>query len=153
MRKEGLLKTAMQVFSAGLTVDAPFAAHPGLSAEAWPPMAPDGGSAEWTLDMDDMLCNAVRCSSFDFEAASRNLQNYVVKVRAFGGVLPDEVQAPLYTADVCRTRWAHLDFLACKAFRARASGEKLLPPEEPQATPAVTRSPLRYPPASVVRLI
>jgi len=118
-----------------LTVDAPFAAHPGLSAEAWPPTAPDCGSAEWTLDMDDTLCNAVRLSSFDFEVASRNLQNYVVKLRACGGVLPDEVQAPLYTADVCRTRWAHLDFLACKAFRARASGEKLLPqmPEEPPA--------------------
>jgi hypothetical protein len=104
-----------------LSLQSPFAAHPG--------MLPEADSAKWeawdtpafTLDMDDMLRTSVRQKNFDFEAAARQIQTYVVRVRACGGILPDEVVEVLYTADVCRRRWAHLDFLACQAYQALAA--------------------------------
>ena len=74
--------------------------------------------------MDDMLRTAVRRFAFDFEAASKQIQGYVARLRTCGGVLPKEVVAELYTADVCRMRWTQLDLLACKLYRACASGER-----------------------------
>ena len=60
-------------------------------------------------------------SAFDFDAAATHIQSYVLRVRACGGILPDEVVEPLYTATACRERWAHLDAVMCQAYRTAAS--------------------------------
>ena len=111
---------------AGPSLACAFATHPALQAGA----APDawnqaGTNIPWTLDMDDMLRTAVRRAAFDFDAASRHIQSYVMRVRASGGILPDSVVEPLYTVDACRERWAHLDFCACQVYRRVAAGEQL----------------------------
>ena len=101
----------------------PFAQHPAFtdgSSETWTSLT--DSKPPWTLDMDDMLRTAVRRHAFEFGAAAQQLQGYIVKLRACGGILPEDVVAPLYTADVCRRRWAALDYLACKAFRERVGG-------------------------------
>ena len=101
----------------------PFAQHPAFtdgSSETWTSLT--DSKPPWTLDMDDMLRTAVRRHAFEFGAAAQQLQGYIVKLRACGGILPEDVVAPLYTADVCRRRWAALEYLACKAFRERAGG-------------------------------
>jgi hypothetical protein len=110
---------------------AAFAAHPAL-----PPLKQasvsdfeaSGTNIPWTLDMDDMLRTGVRRNEFDFEAASKHIQGYILRLRACGGILPDEVVEPLYTAKACRERWARIDFMACQAFRRRAAGEELPAP-------------------------
>lgn len=102
----------------------PFAEHPAMlpdaGAAAW--AATDAASAApWTLDMDDMLRTAVRKSGFHFEVAARQIQGYVLRVRAAGGILPEAVVEPLYTADECRLRWSRLDLAHCTALRDLAT--------------------------------
>lgn len=115
-----------------------FAVHPALlpSPTADAAQYERYGKITWTLDMDDMLRQGVRKHAFDFEAASQHLRSYLLKLRACGGILPDEVSEPLYTAKACRERWSHLDFFACRAFRKLGSGET----PAPQKTPAATNS-------------
>lgn len=93
-------------------------AHPALlgegadAADTWEKVS---SNVTWTLDMDDFLRAAVRSTSFDFEAAARQIQAYVLRLRACGGILPDDVVGALYTPQACRERWAHLDFRTCCA--------------------------------------
>ena len=99
-----------------VSIAAPFAQHPDLAAGA-PPPTRIADQPIWTLDMDDMLRAAVRRLAFDFEVASQQIRSYVLRVRACGGILPEVVVEPLYTARACRERWSQLDLAACHAYR------------------------------------
>ena len=76
-----------------------YAQHPALlsgSSDTWNASLKSAAALKWTLDMDDMLRTSVRRSTFDFEAVARHVQGYVPRVRAAGGILPEEVVEPLY---------------------------------------------------------
>ena len=115
-------------------------AHPLLLGEE--PLAPleraqllsGDASSPWTTDMDDMLRIIVVHAAFDFGVVSARLRQYVQRIRAVGGILPDRVQPDDYDARACRLRWAHLDYAAC-AEHARRGGAR--------AAEAVAHNPLR----------
>ena len=128
-----------------------FAHHPALATDdkhAAKVEAATANSPKWTLDMDDMLRTAVRRSTFDFAAASRHIQGYVLRVRAAGGILPEEVVEPLYTADACRLRWTQLDLDNCRAYHDLANNKMTSNTPGAAPTKALDRSD-DQPPAKV----
>eukprot|EP00665_Eupelagonemidae_sp_cell47_P006667 gene6667-4564_t len=98
----------------------PLFVHPRLRGEAASTQCSDT-PPPWTLDMDDMLRGAIRRGGFNFERAAREVQMYILKLRAGGGILPDAVIEPLYTPTACRERWASIDLEACKLFHKIAA--------------------------------
>ena len=116
-----------------VTLTSPFAQHPAFGQQGTGVSFENlGTEIIWTPDMDDMLRTGVRRNSFNFEAAAQHVRTYIMRLRTGGGILHDDVVEVNYTVQACRERWAHLDFVACRAFRQLASGEV---PEQVPAGP------------------